>query len=255
MLIELKNSIKCSDADFVRVGAKLFEVGYRFGKNGQIGNLEFGYLNNFIKSRHQREKFATTRLNVPQINKVEVADRTFLYHFKIKEVAQMLFQSKTVRKLFKEDHERDQNDDPNILRDYHDAHNLRKEHDCYQARIELFADDFPVPQSRNRKACGVYFTFNNLPFHFVTKRSQIFPLMFIDRKIINQIGIKKAFAPIVEELSQLALPQEMGLDLPVRFTLCAFAGDNKGINEVLGISCAFNSMNACRSCTAGYQDF
>lgn len=124
---------------------------------------------------------------------------------------------------------------------------------CSRLRTLHNTDDFPITQFRNKSALRFYYTFNNFLFHRVTKRSDILPLLFAERHEIEG-GMRDISEPFVNEMQTLAIPQDFGLNKPVKFSFFAFIGDNKAANELAGCATSFRGKDACRSCHVSYSD-
>ena len=141
-----------------------------------------------------------------------------------------------------------------FLRCYRESDACEHLDGVYTLRLELYVDDYPIPCGSNKSVLAVYLTLNNFPFCAVTKRAEILPICYVERADIKEYSLVKCLEPVLNEIKQLELAQDFGLDKPVRVKLSAVLGDNKGINELIGISIGFSGANACRMCHITKQE-
>lgn len=126
----------------------------------------------------------------------------------------------------------------------------------------LYYDDFTTgnvlgPQAVVHKLGGIYVSFPSLAVNdgtFVSSSSlnKILLLGLFHSSDRTQFGNRPIFAPIIEEMNDL---YKLGIsfDLPdfkgtVYFQLAFLAGDNLGLNSILGFVESFSARRCCRIC-------
>lgn len=123
----------------------------------------------------------------------------------------------------------------------------------------LYSDDFEVNNALGThqgcsQLCGVYFSLLCIPDEYRSSLENI--LVAQIHKTVDQknCGNHRIFSNLVEQLKEL---EEKGIELEINgekiqvyFALLVVAGDNLGLNKMLGFIAAFNADYCCRFCTA-----
>lgn len=132
----------------------------------------------------------------------------------------------------------------------------------YEIRVEFYVDDFNNTQKPRNQIIGAYFGINNLPYWMQSQRRELFVSGFGKRCDFKTIGIKKFFDPIRAEMESLRkdyLKDDDGNIIrlngkPIYVTMLCVIADNKGANEVMGITSSFYNSACCRYCTSHWRD-
>jgi len=132
----------------------------------------------------------------------------------------------------------------------------------YEIRVELYVDNFNGTNKPRNQIIGAYFGINNLPYWMQSQRRELFVAGFGKRKDLQKVGIEKFFNPIRDEMEKLRteyLRDDNGEIIrlngkPVHVTLFCLIADNKGANEVMGITTSFYNSACCRYCTSHWRD-
>jgi hypothetical protein len=95
-----------------------------------------------------------------------------------------------------------------------------------------------------------------------SQRRELFVAGFGKRKDLQTVGIENFFNPIRDEMEKLRteyLRDDNGEIIrlngkPIHVTLFCLIADNKGANEVMGITTSFYNSACCRYCTSHWRD-
>ncbi|XP_058974396.1 uncharacterized protein LOC131800730 [Musca domestica] len=130
--------------------------------------------------------------------------------------------------------------------------NMQKQ---YVIPFILYFDDYEINNplgSHKYSICAAYYIFPNIPQHLQSKLDFIFHFGFIKTSSYKALGNEKTFIHLVNEVKYL---EEIGLDIyvndtnyRVHFVLGGVAGDNLGVNTILGFSKSFSAYSFCRIC-------
>ncbi|XP_070525972.1 uncharacterized protein [Cardiocondyla obscurior] len=124
--------------------------------------------------------------------------------------------------------------------------------------LVLFFDDVeinnPLGTHKNFNKLGaVYCSLACIPEEYASLLENIFLFQFHKYEDHKKLGNKKIFSLIIDEILFLC---NNGIVVEVNkekklifFSLCYIAGDNLGLNTILGFSKSFNSSHCCRMCT------
>src|SRR5687767_13936643 len=93
--------------------------------------------------------------------------------------------------------------DGNSVRSFKDGKQMQPENGQVIVRLEIYFDDFSLGDTGSPKICAVYFTVNNLPYEMQSCRSCINLVLACTRDVLNVIGIKRFFAPLIRDLKKL----------------------------------------------------
>lgn len=123
----------------------------------------------------------------------------------------------------------------------------------------LYSDDFEVnnPLSPHRgvaQLCGVYFSLLCIPPEYRSTLDNIFVAQIHRTVDHKKFGNTRIFANVIKQLKFLETDGIFIMinerETKVYFALLTVAGDNLGLNGVLGYVTSFNSNYCCRFCTA-----
>lgn len=127
----------------------------------------------------------------------------------------------------------------------------------------LLFDDIEINNPLGSHKCinklgAVYCTIPCLPDEYASRLENIFLIQlhkYIDHKLL---GNKIIFSHIIDMIIDL---ETNGVNitlngeiLTVFFSLCFIAGDNLGLNTILGFSKSFNSLHCCRICNVSKNE-
>lgn len=126
----------------------------------------------------------------------------------------------------------------------------------------LYHDDFEpgntLGANSGVQALSSFFVhFPTLPPHIATALENIFPI-FSCKTAQKKYGLDKILHPIIEELQRI---EEEGIILEIAdkkiqvfFSLCLLLGDNKALNEMMGITQCFIKNGFCRICSCTVEE-
>lgn len=127
----------------------------------------------------------------------------------------------------------------------------------------LFSDDIEInnPLGSHKgihKLGAVYCTIPCIPEEYSSRLENIFLLQLHNSVDHKHLGNKKIFNKVIEVIIDLEVN---GIQIKINgevkmvfFKLCFIAGDNLGLNTMLGFSRSFNSTYCCRICLIAKQD-
>lgn len=254
LLNKIRSSVRCSEKDFIEISKGIFDFAYDLGSEQNLDGNDYANIRRYIVSKYKRDQLIEELFDIPKFEvhtPVERKPKCKVYYLPIRTVAQRLFRTHMYQEYFEKDREAGINRETRSrgrLTSYRDNAEYIAPDDCYDARLEIYADDFSLWESQRSKVYAVYATYNNLPYLAVSKRSDILPVLFASRSTLDTIGIRNLYSPLLAELEELSVPSDFGLALDVKFSVCAFIGDNLASNEVMEISTGFRHGDACRNC-------
>uniref|UniRef100_A0A8D8ZTC5 C2H2-type domain-containing protein n=2 Tax=Cacopsylla melanoneura TaxID=428564 RepID=A0A8D8ZTC5_9HEMI len=129
--------------------------------------------------------------------------------------------------------------------------------------IVLFYDDFEISNPLGshagiHKIGGVYISLPFLPKKLFSLLENIYILALFHTSDRNKFGNKMVFNKVIDELNALS---ERGIPLSssaftgiIKFHVVAIAGDNLGLNGMLGFVESFIATKYCRICTASKDE-
>ncbi|XP_064468469.1 uncharacterized protein LOC135379149 [Ornithodoros turicata] len=121
--------------------------------------------------------------------------------------------------------------------------------------IQLYADEFevcdPLGSKRGKhKLLGVYFSILNIAQRSRSTLSQIHLVLLVKDKHASAYGLRKVFAPLLEDVAKL---EREGIAVHGRVlngTIFIMTGDNLSSHRIGGFKCSFSAGRICRFCLA-----
>lgn len=130
--------------------------------------------------------------------------------------------------------------------------------------LTLFFDDVkvnnPLGSHKDINKIGtVYCTISCLPPEYASMLENIFLLQIHKYTDHKCFGNKRIFYNIIKQITDLEnnalIINVSGKEYKIFFRLVYIAGDNLGLNSILGFNKSFNSMYSCRMCTIPKTEF
>ncbi|KYN09486.1 hypothetical protein ALC57_18391 [Trachymyrmex cornetzi] len=130
--------------------------------------------------------------------------------------------------------------------------------------LTLFFDDVevnnPLGSHKGLSKIGtVYCTISCLPPEYASMLENIFLLQIHKYTDYKCFGNERIFHNIIKQLTDLEnnglIVNVYGKEYKIFFNLIYIAGDNLGLNSILGFNKSFNSMYSCRICTASKTEY
>jgi hypothetical protein len=122
----------------------------------------------------------------------------------------------------------------------------------------LFYDEFVYGNQLSKKKgatsiAGFYTLFPTMPPELRSKINSILTVATIETKKIKENGFEKCLSPVIDAFDQMeneGVEIKTGVDTyeTVYPILVQILGDNKGLNEILGLVGSFISKHHCRTC-------
>jgi hypothetical protein len=131
--------------------------------------------------------------------------------------------------------------------------------------LRLYGDDFePANPLGSRKASYkigcIYFQFENLATHILTKTENMFLCLCYHAGDIKEFGWEAILRPLILELQRLGsigirLTGKDGAAQTWKVTISAVTGDNLFLNGILGFVESFSAAHPCRHCLVPKAEF
>lgn len=177
-------------------------------------------------------------------------------YFSVKEIITKYL---SVRKFFEEViKEREKSRDPRIISSIYDLDKVKRLEDLTRGTknvniyIDFYIDDKNITQNNmNYNMTLVYITLANIRFKFLTKRKSIGCLGVGKKTVVKELGLRKFFQPIRQEINELEPIKLNGYDFYLHYF--SMKADNKGCNEmIVNINQSFMSCS-CKYCKIHYS--
>lgn len=131
-------------------------------------------------------------------------------------------------------------------------------------KLEIYLDDSQFAPSgifnKTQKYLCVYITAADIPYQFRVKNEDISILLLVNRKKLQNLGLKDQFSALFSEIKTeiialntngLKVFDSNGRQHIVKATISTILGDNLGIYQFLGFGCSFQTRSfICRNCAA-----
>lgn len=222
---------------------------------------DFKQLIPFAKSDYLQTKYLQKNYFIPQPKDLKFGD-DHVYYISLKDSISYQFRCPKFQKIFFENSDAVRTANRTIISGFRDGRQFQN-YDLNTVLVQLYFDDLclsnPIGYARTKmKIFAAYYSIQNFPYKFSTKRKDINLLMLSKRDTIKKFTKENVLDIMITEINEL---KEKGIKVKVnnkmvnlKFDISSIVGDNKGIHELFGLSESFNSGSICRFCYARYRD-
>lgn len=255
LLNELKFNTTVTEKHLNLISSKILD--FVFSHINVLDAETFSKLKKVSSSTYTQRKFSQTTLNNEKI--FEVNGYNFsAYYGSIRELSKGFLSNETNLNHLVSERDRPKNSE--IVSNLNDLPSVRSELEKLESHqlalyIGLQIDDFNLSHERsaNTKLTLVQLNFLNINPEFQSKRSSIPLLACALRSTVDQIGLKKFFEPITEQLNNLEPISVGGYIVSLKFFCCS--GDMPALDEVIFGRKQSYLSDCCIYCDAHYNDF